>query len=109
MLAVLAIGVWGGDCHGADITQGETRCRAFEEAWQSGAFVAQVSAFFYTHMPPCCAEVGGGLSHSYAFAQNMYYVKLLHKSFNINDLQAAQAVGKPCSLRKPQHIVCANH
>ena len=60
MLAVLAIGVWGGVTATA-LTQrkGGTSCRAVEVAWQSGLIVAQVSAFFYTHMPPCLAALGG--------------------------------------------------
>lgn len=39
--------------------KGETSCRAVEVAWQSGSIVAQVSAFFYTHMPPSSAALGG--------------------------------------------------
>lgn len=63
MLAVLAIGVWGGVTATA-LTQrkGGTSCRAVEVAWQSGLIVAQVSAFFYTHMPPSSAALGGGLA-----------------------------------------------
>ena len=34
--------------------------------------------------------------HSYASADKTYYVKLLCKSFNINDLQAARAAAEPC-------------
>ena len=42
--------------------KGGTSCRAVEVAWQSGSIVAQVSAFFYTHMPPLSRGVGGGLA-----------------------------------------------
>jgi hypothetical protein len=109
MLAVLAIGV-GGAATTLTKRKGETSCR---RRWSCVAalvdFIAQVYAFFYTRTPPCCAEVGGGQKPSYALAQNRNYVKLLGKSFNINDLQAARAVAEPCMTRKPQHIVCANH
>ena len=87
MLAVLAIGGMGG--------------------------VADVSVNLHTRTPSCRAAVGGGLaaktaakSHSYALAQNRNYVKLLCKSFNINDLQVISMHHNLCNLRKPQHIVC---
>ena len=65
---------------------------------------------FFAHTPaPSSAALGGGLAHSYASADKTYYVKLLCKSFNINDLQAARAAAEPCKPRKPQHIVCRNH
>ena len=63
MLAVLAIGGMGG--------------------------VADVSVNLHTRAPSCRAAVGGGLAHSYATSDKAYYVKLLRKSFKINDLQAA--------------------
>lgn len=62
MLAVLAIGGMGG--------------------------VADVSVNLHTRAPSCRAAVGG-LAHSYATSDKAYYVKLLRKSFKINDLQAA--------------------
>ena len=93
--------------------KGGTSCRAVEVAWQSWRICSTgVCVFLHTHAP-LFRRVGGGLavktaakSHSYAFAQNKIYVKLLLKSFNINDLQAISMHHNLCSLRKTQDIVC---
>ena len=59
MLAVLAIGGWGGTATALTQRREGRVVAQLRLRGSLGLIVAQVSAFFYTHMPPLLAALGG--------------------------------------------------
>lgn len=101
MLAVLAIGRWGGTA--TALTQRRERrvVAQVRKRGSPGFMVAQVSAFFYTHMPPSSRGAGGGSgcqncidmhSQIMCIMLNYYANPLLSMTYRQSELLGSHAV-----------------